>query len=110
MSFRYHNSAQPFSSASSLGPELNDLLNSQADIINQLHQRLEAFEKEFEILLSQVNNLHFQNQNQLISTVKSKGNKRKQTLTPQQISNSTEQHRKTPCYKKTISPQKKNKN
>ncbi|MBW0582220.1 hypothetical protein O181_121935, partial [Austropuccinia psidii MF-1] len=72
MNFGYHNSSQAFSLASSLGPELNDLLNSQADQIQQLQQRLEAHEQEFEILLSQVNDLHVQNQNQLMSTAKSK--------------------------------------
>ncbi|MBW0482026.1 hypothetical protein O181_021741 [Austropuccinia psidii MF-1] len=66
MNFVYHSSAQPFSLASSLGPELNDLLNSQADQIQQLQQRLEARDQEFEILLSQVNDLHVQNQNQLL--------------------------------------------
>ncbi|MBW0529292.1 hypothetical protein O181_069007 [Austropuccinia psidii MF-1] len=44
-----------------------------------------------------------------MSTGKSKGNERKQTLTPQQIDNATEQPKKTPHYKKTISAQKKTK-
>ncbi|MBW0544968.1 hypothetical protein O181_084683 [Austropuccinia psidii MF-1] len=109
MNFGYQNSSKPFSSGSSLGPKLNDLLKSQADKIKQLHQFLEVCDKEFEILLSQVNYLHVQNQNQLLSTGKSKGNKRKQNLTPQRISTATEQHRKTPHYKKTISAQKKKK-
>ncbi|MBW0503280.1 hypothetical protein O181_042995 [Austropuccinia psidii MF-1] len=67
MNFGYHSSAQPFSLASSLGPELNDLLNSQADQIQQLQQHLEARDQEFEILLSQVNDLHVQNQNQKVT-------------------------------------------
>ncbi|MBW0563349.1 hypothetical protein O181_103064 [Austropuccinia psidii MF-1] len=110
MNFGYHSSAQPFSLASSLGPELNDLLNSQADQIKQLQQCLEARDQEFEILLSKVNGLHVTNQNQLISTAKSKGNKRNQALTPQQIANAIEQHRKNPHYKKLVSAQKKKKN
>ncbi|MBW0496504.1 hypothetical protein O181_036219 [Austropuccinia psidii MF-1] len=71
---------------------INITYEFRADQIQQLQQRLEACDQEFGILLSQVNDLHVQNQNQQMSTAKLK-----------------EQHRNTSQYKKLVSAQKKKK-
>ncbi|MBW0592884.1 hypothetical protein O181_132599, partial [Austropuccinia psidii MF-1] len=80
MNFGHHNKSSPYPSGSSVIPNANDILNAQVQKIRELEEQIQSRDHALEGLLSQVNNLHLQNQ-LLASSTNSKGKKTKHTLT-----------------------------
>ncbi|MBW0558168.1 hypothetical protein O181_097883 [Austropuccinia psidii MF-1] len=80
MNFAHHNKSSPHPSGSAVISDANDLLNAQVQKIRELKEQIQFCDHSLEGILSQVNNLHLQNQLLALST-NSKGKKTKHTLT-----------------------------
>ncbi|MBW0565965.1 hypothetical protein O181_105680 [Austropuccinia psidii MF-1] len=80
MNFAHHNKSSPHPSGSAVISGANDLLNAQVQKIRELEEQIQFRDHSLEGILSQVNNLHLQNQLLSLST-NSKGKKTKHTLT-----------------------------
>ncbi|MBW0483940.1 hypothetical protein O181_023655 [Austropuccinia psidii MF-1] len=70
------NSTTTHPSGPSLPLDLNELFNTQANHIRKLEEQVYSCDKALEVLLSQVNHLHIQNQ-ALTSSAKSKATESK---------------------------------